>query len=214
MNDCTFDRLNHRWRQFYCDSISFELEVRDRVFDRLVCAYTQPERYYHNLDHLDCVLTTLDRFTDIHNPRAVYLAAWWHDFVYDPHAGDNEAKSAELARDFAIDLGESSETIDRLQQLILATQGHQIDPHDLDLCIFLDADLAILGAQPARYRVYQQAIRQEYSWVAATAYQSGRIRVLESFLQRDRLYFTDLLFGELESLARSNLQREIAFLKS
>ncbi len=214
MDDFTFDRLKLRWRQFYSDSIIPELAVCDRVFDRLVDAYTQPERYYHNLHHIDCVLTTIDRFTDLQNPRAVYLAAWWHDFVYDARAGDNEANSAELARDLVSELGESSKTIDRVQQLILATQGHQIDPHDRDRCIFLDADLAILGAQPDRYQVYQQAIRREYSWVAATDYQAGRIQVLKSFLQRDRLYFTDLLFDELESIARSNLQQEIAFLES
>jgi predicted metal-dependent HD superfamily phosphohydrolase len=46
------------------------------------------------------------------------------------------------------------------------------------------------------------------------AYQTGRIRVLESFLQRDRLYYTDLLFDELESIARTNMINEIRLLKT
>jgi predicted metal-dependent HD superfamily phosphohydrolase len=111
-----------------------------------------------------------------------------------------------------VNIGVASELIDRVQQLILATKGHQIDPNDLDRCIFLDADLAILGADPVIYQVYARSIRREYSWVSDTAYQTGRIRVLASFLQRDRLYYTDLLFDELESIARSNMQQEIDLL--
>ena len=78
----------------------------------------------------------------------------------------------------------------------------------------MDADLAIIGADPARYQAYQHAIRREYSWVADTVYQAGRIQVLESFLDRDRLYYTDLLFDELESIALYNIQQEITFLKT
>ncbi|WP_373545502.1 hypothetical protein [Chamaesiphon sp.] len=92
----------------------------------------------------------------------------------------------------------------------MATQGHQIDPDDPDLCIFLDADLAILGADPAQYQAYMRSIRCEYSWVSDAAYKVGRTQVLESFLQRDRLYYTDLLSDELESIARFNIKQEIA----
>ncbi len=185
----------------------------DRIFKLLVTAYTQPDRYYHNLNHIYHVITTLNRFDDLENPSAVYFAAWFHDFVYNSQALDNEIQSAKAARDLLANLGESPATIERVISLILATEGHKIDPTDRDLCIFLDADLAILGTDPVIYQAYQQSIRCEYSWVSDAAYQTGRIRVLESFLNRDRLYFTELLFNELESIARLNLQEEIAFLK-
>ena len=95
----------------------------------------------------------------------------------------------------------------------MGVQGHKINPTDRDGCVFLDADLAILGADPVRYQAYQRSIRREYSWVSDAAYQTGRIQVLESFLHRDRLYYTALLFNELESIARLNIQQEIAFLQ-
>jgi predicted metal-dependent HD superfamily phosphohydrolase len=106
----------------------------------------------------------------------------------------------------------SPELIDRTQQLILATQGHHIDPNDVDRSIFLDADLAILGTEPVQYQDYARSIRKEYRWVSDTEYQIGRTKVLESFLQRDRIYYTDLLFDELESIARFNMQQEIILL--
>jgi predicted metal-dependent HD superfamily phosphohydrolase len=205
------DRLYQRWQKYYLlIPVSSNTRTQDSVFAQLVDAYSQPDRHYHNLTHIDCVLMTIERFSELQNPRAVYLAAWFHDFIYDSRASDNEAKSVVVARDMLTNLGESIATIDRVEQLILATQGHQIDPDDRDRCIFLDADLAILGADPVRYQAYQQAIRCEYSWVSDRDYRAGRTRVLQGFLHRDRLYYTELLFTELESIARLNLAQEIA----
>ena len=52
--------------------------------------------------------------------------------MYDSQASDNEAQSAKSAEELLTNIGISSELIDRVQQLILATQGHQIDPEDPD----------------------------------------------------------------------------------
>lgn len=214
------NRLAQIWQQSCChlqldplgENVSRQPEI-DRVFELLVTAYTHPDRYYHNLNHIYHVIATLNRFSNFENLHAVYFATWFHDFIYDSQASDNEVQSARAARDLLANLGESLETIERVSSLILATQGHQIDPLDRDLSIFLDADLAILGTDPVIYQAYQQSIRSEYNWISDTAYQSGRIRVLESFLKRDRLYQTELLFNELESIARLNLTREISFLE-
>jgi predicted metal-dependent HD superfamily phosphohydrolase len=203
------DELEHKWYHCLKDLPTDRSEL-DRVFKLLVNAYTQPDRYYHNLTHIHQVLTTLDRFSDsIDNPLVVSLAGWFHDFIYDSQASDNELQSAKAAGELLTNLGMPSEQIDRVQELIMATQGHQIEGEDLDRCIFLDADLAILGTEPNRYQAYARSIRLEYSWVSDLEYQAGRVRVLESFLQRDRLYYTEILFGELESIARNNLKCEI-----
>jgi predicted metal-dependent HD superfamily phosphohydrolase len=203
--------LNQKWQQCWTDR-SPQPEI-DLLFRLLVNAYNKPDRHYHNLHHINHVLITIERFNlELHDPIAVNLAAWFHDFVYDPQASDNEFKSAELATELLTEIKVATETIDRVQQLILATKGHQIDPNDIDRSIFLDADLVILGTDPVQYQNYARSIRQEYSWVSDTEYQAGRIKVLQSFLQRDRLYCTDLLFDELESIARTNMQQEIILL--
>jgi predicted metal-dependent HD superfamily phosphohydrolase len=219
--------LNKKWQQCWVDR-SLQPEI-DLLFEQLVNAYSKPDslsaeadaprterlrqRHYHNLNHINHVLITIERFNlELQNPIAVKLAAWFHDFVYDPQASDNEAQSAELARELLTAINVPTELIDRVQQLILATQGHQIDPDDVDRCIFLDADLAILGTNPAQYQAYARSIRQEYGWVPDAEYKVGRIKVLTSFLQRDRLYYTDLLFAELESIARINMKQEIILL--
>jgi predicted metal-dependent HD superfamily phosphohydrolase len=206
--------LYTQWRRCLSDlSIESDAEHRQHTFEILVNAYTQPDRHYHNLNHIYHLLTTIERFDGlVQDSIALSLAAWFHDYVYDPRAADNEAQSAKTAGDLLTNIGGSSKLIDRVQQLILATQGHQIDAEDRDRCIFLDADLAILGTDPVAYQVYARSIRREYDWVSDAAYQTGRIRVLENFLQRNRLYYTELLFDELESIARANMRQEIDLL--
>ena len=209
----SLNELNQKWQQYWTDR-SPQTEV-DLLFRRLITAYSKPDRHYHNLNHINHVLITIERFNlELQNPVAVKLAVWFHDFVYDSQASDNEFQSAKLAGKLLTEINISTELIDRVQQLILATKGHQIDPNDADLSIFLDADLAILGTDPVQYQDYDRSIRQEYSWVSDAAYQVGRTKVLQSFLQRDRLYCTDLLFDEMESIARINMQQEIANLMS
>jgi predicted metal-dependent HD superfamily phosphohydrolase len=214
------NELGKKWQQCWADiaidpsrAQLYKQQEIDRVFQILVTAYTKPDRHYHNLNHIYYFLDIIERFNNLlQDPISTTLAAWFHDFIYDPQASDNEWQSAKAAGELLPNIGIASESIDRVQQLIVATQGHQIDTNDADRCIFLDADLAILGTDPVRYQAYARAIRLEYNWVSDASYQTGRVRVLESFLQRDRLYYTDLLFDELESLARSNLQQEIGFL--
>jgi predicted metal-dependent HD superfamily phosphohydrolase len=218
------NELTIGWQQFWAvRSISPLDSVRqqeiDLIFQLLIAAYTHPDRHYHNLNHIYHLLTILERFdrenlpksVHLQDPSSVILAAWFHDFVYDPQATDNEIQSAKAATQLLANLHVSLD-LDRIERLILATQGHQIDPDDADLCIFLDADLAILGADPVRYEAYRRSIRREYDWIDEASYRTGRRRVLVSFLQRDRLYHTDLLFDELEAIARVNLQQEIKLL--
>jgi predicted metal-dependent HD superfamily phosphohydrolase len=203
------DRLAKKWQKYW-HSLALDSVAIERVFQQLVNAYIQPDRHYHNLNHIQQVLTTVDRFSaTLQNPIAVHLAAWFHDFIYDAQASDNEVQSARAAEELLTVIGADKDLIDRVRIIILATQGHQIDPDDPDRCIFLDADLAILGATPVQYLAYHRSIRREYNWVSDAAYQAGRVRVLESFLQRDRLYHTDLLFNQLESIARNNIKTEI-----
>jgi predicted metal-dependent HD superfamily phosphohydrolase len=211
------EELNLKWRKIWQFSSNSVIEQPclndreiDRVFQLLVIAYTQPDRHYHRLKHIHDVLTTIERFADrLQDPLSVMLAAWFHDFVYDSRSTNNEIQSAKLAGELLNNIGVSIDTIDRVQQLILATQRHQAEIDDNDLCIFLDADLAILGTNPEQYQIYARSIRREYSWVTDELYREGRTQVLESFLQRERLYYTELLFEELESRARLNIQTEI-----
>jgi predicted metal-dependent HD superfamily phosphohydrolase len=181
-----------------------------RLFDDLAARYQEPHRHYHNLEHIGEVLKVIGKLGDqAGDPHTLYLAAWYHDAIYDPRARDNEDCSADLAITSLTPLSLETEMLDRIGAMIRAT-AHTGAAAEGDAAIMLDADLAILGAEEKRYARYAQAIRDEYSWVEDDAYRAGRARVLESFLKRERIYRTQRMFETGEQSARENLQRELA----
>lgn len=184
------------------------------VFDRLLAAYAEPHRHYHTLEHVAEVARVAARLPAA-DPKAVQLAVWFHDAVYDLKADDNEARSAELVGDWLVPLGVPAEVIDRVAGLVRATVHFADDPPpaDPDTIALLDADLAILGAAELRYRRYAADVRKEYAWVRDDAYRAGRAKVLEAFLARPRLFRTETLFLEGEGLARRNLSAELSELR-
>jgi len=70
-----------------------------RWYERLARAYDEPQRHYHNQQHIAECLWEFDQARSLaRQPITVELALWFHDAVYDPKAGDNEEQSAALAK--------------------------------------------------------------------------------------------------------------------
>ncbi|OUC12613.1 MAG: hypothetical protein B0A82_21545 [Alkalinema sp. CACIAM 70d] len=201
--------MNIRWYTLLKSWAVNENEI-ENTYREIVKAYSENHRHYHTLPHITHVLEILETLRpQAQDWIALQCAAWFHDIVYDPTQHNNEAQSATVAQRYLEAWHVDRDRIHPIQRLILATQDHRI-PDDLpDAALLLDADLAILGSAPQDYDRYAAAIRQEYHWVPLAEYQQGRIAVLQSFLQRDRIYHTDRLFAQLEQPARRNLQTEI-----
>jgi predicted metal-dependent HD superfamily phosphohydrolase len=184
------------------------------IFDRLVAAYSEPHRHYHNLEHISEMLKVVGRLADLaQNLPAIQLAVWFHDAVYDPRAKDNEERSAALAVELLEPLGVPVPVLERITCMIDATRHASPVPADDDTAILLDADLAILGADAGRYARYAAAIRQEYAWVEEDAYCAGRTAVLRSFRDRSRIYTTQRMFEVGEEAARHNIATELQQLR-
>jgi predicted metal-dependent HD superfamily phosphohydrolase len=186
----------------------------EQAFTQVIEAYSTSNRYYHTIKHIDHILSTIDTLQCyVQDLISVQLAAWFHDIVYDTQAQDNEERSADYADDFLNSLELPLNKIATVNRLILNTKQHQADADDFDSQVLLDADLAILAVHPIQYQEYANAIRQEYAWVPEVEYIAGRRQILERFLQRQRIYFTPLMFEFAEESARSNLKAEIQILK-
>ena len=186
------------------------------VYDDLVAAHSEPHRHYHTLEHVAEMLRVVGRLaglcTDV---RAVQLAVWFHDAVYDPTAKDNEERSATLAGGRLEALGVPADVVGKVVGLVRAT-AHltaQAASPEPDTAVLLDADLAVLGASEQRYRRYAADVRKEYAFVPDADYRAERAAVLERFLARDRIYLTEPLLAEGETSARRNLRAEIDSLR-
>lgn len=167
--------------------------------------YQQPTRAYHNDRHVRHMLWALAE-RGVLTPELA-LAVWGHDLIYDAKAKDNEERSAAVFDDWLATQGAAPELRNQIRAMILATQ-HIAPPSDRPSALLVDADLSILGADADAFAAYNQGIRQEYSHVPGPLYRLGRRQVLQSFLNRERIYNTPE-FAALEQQARANLMKEI-----
>lgn len=176
-------------------------------------SYTQDNRHYHNLAHLEYMFEKEAMFrSSLSDPDIMMFSIFYHDIVHSTHSQSNEQKSAEVAKDRLIRLGLSVEQIKRCYNQITATKTHN-ESSEKDTNFLLDFDLAILGEKPEQYQDYAEKIREEYSVYPDFIYNRGRRRVLEHFLEMDRIYKTKEFYSKYEIQARKNLAEEIARLK-
>ena len=195
----------------------------EHLLEQVLADYREPHRRYHTAVHVMWVLRHVAELAAAEarplDLAALQLAALYHDIVYDPRADDNEAKSADIARHAATELGWPADRAALVHRLVQAT-AHQhsdepsadgIDSHEP---VLLDADLAILGASPNEYQAYVHGVRAEYQHVPADAWRTGRAAVLRGFLAQPHLFNTATMRAARESRARANLTAELATLSS
>lgn len=210
--------INIASEQVFClfllkESFGMQLKQAEDLFYELVERYNEPHRRYHNLRHifsvLECVKSYQDRILDY---PILYLSVWFHDVIYDIRSHDNEDQSADYAKQKLESTSCEKDRIDQCQKLILSTKKHELLVNNFDNMILLDADLSILGASRQQYLEYSSNIRKEYSIIEDKAYQEGRTKVLNSLLNKERLYLTDEMFKTYELAARENIAYELKLL--
>ena len=176
----------------------------------LLDRYSEPHRKYHTLQHLDACFAHLAAVRhEAAHPEEVELALWFHDAVYEIRGANNEQRSAAWARDAMLAAGASLGAAQRVHALVMST-CHNALPQTPDQAILLDVDLAILGAPPAQFDVYEAQVRAEYAAVPEPLFRSRRRRILQQFLARERIFHTTHFSRRLEAGARANLRRSIS----
>lgn len=184
-------------------------ELVDRLWEELVSFYTDEHRYYHSLSHLENVFLRLKEVRELISDWDVILfSLFYHDIIYDVEKADNEEQSACLAEERLLQLQVPVAKIQQCREQILATKKHDFHS-DPDTNYFTDADLSILGQDWESYQAYSRNVRKEYAVFPDAVYNAGRTKVLEHFLQMDRIFKTDYFHDRLEKQAKENMQREI-----
>jgi predicted metal-dependent HD superfamily phosphohydrolase len=184
-------------------------------------AYATPPRAYHSLAHVGEVLK---HYVDVAagpgwtKPHEIAASILYHDAIYLAGAKDNEARSGVLARDHFAEWPRADLDIDRVVALIDMTARHGTwSPSDFpgeganaDARLFLDCDMAILGASPEVFDAYDRGIAAEYRGaVPGWLFAINRKRFLKGLLARERIYVSAYFHERLDAQARSNLRRAI-----
>lgn len=181
-------------------------------YENLKRAYSEPQRHYHNQQHIAECLEEFDRARHLaQEPEAVELALWFHDAVYDPKASDNEERSAAMAVR-CLEAGGKPKLAAAVGSLVMATKSHSAEAGP-DAGLLVDVDLSILGKSDQRFSEYEAQIREEYRWVPGLVFKPKRAEILQRFLDRKRIYATDLFASKYEETARRNLENSIRNLK-
>jgi len=185
----------------------------EQEFAKLNARYSEPHRFYHNMCHIRDCLSEFDSAKSLdHKADLVELAIWCHDAIYDTEAKDNEERSAQLAYDICIAANLPPELARRAKDLIIATK-HNVVPIAIEARILIDVDLSVLGKPLEEFEEYERNIRKEYSWVPEDQFKQGRSAILQMFLGRESIYFTDFFKARYETQARRNLQMSIDALR-
>ena len=171
----------------------------------------EDHRKYHSRTHLLAVLEALDLLTEPAPPaRSVTLAAWFHDAVYEGIAGQDEEQSARLAEDRLAIAGLPGPVIDDVARLVRLTSTHNPVPGDHAGALLCDADLSILGAEPAAYARYLAAVREDYAHVGDADFAAGRTAVVRQLLALDPLFHSERAKTLWLDAARRNLEAELS----
>jgi predicted metal-dependent HD superfamily phosphohydrolase len=189
------------------------LAIPEGMLRQVTEAYAHPPRAYHSFGHVQEVLKHYASVPSWQHPREVYLAVLFHDAIYLAGKSDNEAKSADLALE-SIATWLPKEPLDTalVRRLIELTAKHgKLKREELDeeTRLFLDCDMAILGAPAAQFDAYDAAIAEEYSEVPKLIFRFNRNRFLKHLLEVDRIFLSDFFHERLDSAARDNLRRTL-----
>ena len=195
--------------------------------ESLLQAWEQPHRAYHHSGHLSQMLSDLDRLYAHRaqagsTPLALILAAWFHDAVYEGAPGEDERRSEQLASASLEPLVTAGlltgHELQIVGLLVRATATHELPEsanlpagyEPADIQFFLDADMAILAADSARYRRYLRGVRSEYSHCDDEAFRTGRTTFLRSILGRERIFLSEQALTLWEEPAQANLRAELS----
>ncbi len=193
--------------------------IPSSLISRLIPRYAEPHRRYHTWSHIGACFDAREKLVQagarVGEPEAIRefavdLALLFHDAIYEPLAKDNEERSAQLLLDEGLRAGLDLDVLERASAFILTTK-HDSVPVSEPARIVVDADLSILGAEPAVFDEYERKIREEYKSVDDASFAASRAKVLQGFIARDGIFQTKVGRGLWESQARRNLDRSMRY---
>jgi predicted metal-dependent HD superfamily phosphohydrolase len=205
---------NEIWNKL-CNHYTKDVQLITDLYNEIVKQYSQRERYYHNLNHIESMLKLAKEFkSEISDLRTFYFSIWYHDIVYNPKRNDNEEKSAEFAQDRLSKLHIDEPIQVAVRKNILATKEHSahFETGNKDLELFLDVDLAILGAERKVYYEYLTQIRREYHLYPNYIFNPNRVAILLKYLEQPSIFRNEKMKERFEAVAKKNIEFEINFL--
>jgi predicted metal-dependent HD superfamily phosphohydrolase len=203
-------KLAQRWMDLFPYGYQPEqLHEAAKCYTRLKHCYSDPSRHYHTLTHIERMLETQEEYF----PNAslpVRLAIWFHDVVYRAGNPENESQSAHYAYVEVKNLFSVPMAV-QTASLVLVTKEHYPKTEDeQQLC---DLDLISFASDTKTQESIRLHIRAEFGYLSESNWCYGRAAFLRSMLDRDRIFYTPVIYRKYEMVARSNIKAELHTLR-
>lgn len=196
-----YDRFQLLWRRCLLDKASDESAA---IHARLIASYSEPQRYYHTLVHIEHCLSLFDKISHkLQNAAAVELAIWFHDVVYQPDAIDNEQLSANLF--MATTNGIFDDTFrNTVYQHVMATSHNGSEIKNADTKYLVDIDLSSFGQPWAEFIFDSNNLRLEMEGLSDKEFYQRKVRFLKKLFSQPRFFKSDYFYNKYETQARQN----------
>jgi predicted metal-dependent HD superfamily phosphohydrolase len=149
----------------------------------LLSMWNESHRHYHNLNHLNDLIEQINenksKFSEKEYEKLM-LAAIFHDCVYDPMSSTNEEDSAKFLIECAVD--KSNSDILDVQRMILDTKTHKSTTPLSES--FNKFDMSIVERDFDQLLEWENGTSEEFSVYSKNEYKVGRIKFLESLLDK------------------------------
>ena len=145
--------------------------------------WNESHRSYHNLNHLNYFISQINEnksnFSEKEYEKLI-LTAIFHDIVYDPSSSTNEANSAKFLMECAVDK-KNNDILD-VEKMILDTKSHTSSNKLSEA--FNSYDMNIVERTFEELLEWENGISEEFSVYTKEQYKEGRLKFLESLLDK------------------------------
>ncbi len=149
----------------------------------ILSMWNESHRSYHNLNHLNDLISQINENKSKYSEKEyekLILTALFHDVVYDPTSQTNEEDSANFLIECAVDK-KNSDILD-VKQMILDTKTHDSTTNLSES--FNKYDMNIVERDFDQLLEWEKGISEEYSIYPKEEYKEGRLKFLESLLDK------------------------------
>jgi len=149
----------------------------------VLAMWNEAHRSYHNLNHLNDLISQINENKSNFSEKEyekLMLTAIFHDIVYDPSSSTNEEDSANFLMECAVD--KNNKDILDVQKMILDTKKHESTTNLSES--FNSYDMNIVERDFDQLLDWEKGISEEFSVYPKVQYKEGRLKFLESLLDK------------------------------
>ena len=168
--------------------------------------YTKKWKFYHNLNHLYSFVNLFEKYNKfINNYKNEFLISiYFHDIIYIPSRNDNEEESINMFNKFYNEVKPNNLNKEKVIEFIAETKNHSLSKdYDFELELFLDMDMQIVADE--NWEDYENKIRKEYCYMDETEYKNKRRQFLQSLVNKNRIFRTQIFYDSYEQIAKNNI---------